>query len=205
MLDKKQYIYTLVIAILVFAIAFAITFFYMKANSWNIGKEENTELFSKIPLPHAQALEEKEVCILPQTQITLKNECKNQKYSNETRISNFGLLGLNQQEIEKRFHDYKVELFSEKQVVLVKQVEATPLNQSDGTTYVLGVEDQYVCIKEKDSNKRPVKMDYEVNHFSKYIYSLLLNEEIEITPAQKEALLLKPSKLQSILQGYMGE
>ena len=48
-------------------------------------------------------------------------------------------------------------------------------------------------------------MDYEVSHFSKYVYSLLLNEEIEITRAQKETLLLKPSRLQSILQGYMGE
>lgn len=205
MLSKKQYIYTLVIATVVFCVVFAGCYVYMKTHSWHIEEEENTELLSKIP--YTEVVPEKEICILPQTKITLKNKCKNQKFSNETRISTFGLLGLNQKEIEKRFEDYTVETFSEKQVVLVKQVEPLPPStaKSKERTYVLGVEDQYVCIKEKDSNNRPVKMDYEVSHFSKYVYSLLLNEEIEITQAQKEMLLLKPSKLQSILQGYMGE
>ncbi len=205
MLSKKQYIYTLIIAILVFCIVFIGCYVYMKTHSWHIGEEEDTELLSKIP--YTEVIPEKEICILPQTKITLKNECKNQKFSHETRISTFGLLGLNQKEIEKRFEDYTVETFSEKQVVLVKQVEQLPASKTNpqGKTYVLGVEDQYVCIKEKDSNNRPVKMDYEVSHFSKYVYSLLLNEEVEITQAQKEMLLLKPSKLQSILQGYMGE
>lgn len=205
MLSKKQYIYTLVIAIVFFCVVFVGCYVYMKNHSWHIEEEGNTELLFKIP--YTEVVPEKEICILPQTKITLKNECKNQKFSNETRISTFGLLGLNQEELEKRFEDYTVETFSEKQVVLVKQVEPLPPStaKSKEWTYVLGVEDQYVCIKEKDSNNRPVKMDYEVSHFSKYVYSLLLNEEIEITQAQKEMLLLKPSKLQSILQGYMGE
>ena len=205
MLSKKHYIYTLVIAIVFFCVVFIGCYVYMKNHSWHIGEEDNTELLSNVPF--TEMVPKKEICILPQTRITLKNECKNQKFSNETRISTFGLLGLTQEELEKRFEDYTVETFNEKQVILVKQVEQLPNAKikHEEKTYVLGVEGQYVCIKEKDSNNRPVKMDYEVSHFSKYVYSLLLNEEIEITRAQKETLLLKPSRLQSILQGYMDE
>ena len=91
---------------------------------------------------------------------------------------------------------------------MVKSIQEQPTDthvKVEKPVYVLGVDDHYVCIKEKDTTKRPVKIDYEISHFSKYIYSLLLNEEIEITSAQKEALLLNPSTLQRILQGYVGE
>ena len=203
MLSKKQYIYTLVIAVLVFAIVFVIAFVYMKNNSWHI--DSNEEVNHLLAAYAKEEDKEKGICILPQTKITLRNQYANQKYSNETRLNPVGLLGLNQAELARRFNEYEVATFNEKEVVLVKKIEPIQKKENTSQTYVLGVEDHYVCIKEKGSHNRPVKIDYVVDHFSKYVYSLLLNEEIEITSAQKEKLLLKPSTLQSILQGYIGE
>ena len=202
MLSKKQYLYTLIAAVIVFGVIFLVTYFYTKDNSWQVETTKAT-IISNEEL--ASAIEEVEECILPQTKIVLKNQNLNNKSISQTKLDARSLLGLNREELGNRFEGYTIETFSEKEVTLVKNVEPTISKEEDITTYVLGVEDQYVCIKEKGTSKRPVKIDYEVIHFSKYIYSLLLNEEIEITSAQKEALLLNPSMLQRVLQGYVGE
>lgn len=203
MLSKKQYLYTLIAAVVIFMIVFVSTYFYTKENSWQVGEANQT---TSTGSQERAAIEEPiEICILPQTKIILKNKNLKNKSTSETKIDSSSLLGLSREELASRFSEYTIEAFNEKEVTLVKNVEQDIVSQPDETTYVLGVEEQYVCIKEKGTAKRPVKIDYEVTHFSKYIYSLLLNEEIEITSAQKEALLLNPSTLQRILQGYVGE
>lgn len=203
MLSKKQYLYTLLIAILAFLAVFAVTYFYMKENSWTIGQEEpNHQEVAKNPIASQRP---QEIYVLPQTVIRLKNQDTKRGIVRETKLDSKSLLGLTKEEVAKQFSDYTIETFNEKEVTLVKNVKETKVEKNADTVYVLGVEDQYVCIKEKNTKKRPVKIDYEVSHFSKYMYSLLLNEEIEITSAQKEKLLLNPSSLQKILQGYVGE
>lgn len=203
MLSRKQYLYTLLAAIIAFGVAFVIAYFYMKENSWQVETKNQTASISTKEVTATGNKEE--VCILPQTKVILKNQNMKNKSISETKLDARTLLGLNQEEVEKRFEEYTIETFNEKEVTLVKNIEQPITEQEEEVVYVLGVENQYVCIKEKGTSKRPVKIDYEVTHFSKYIYSLLLNEEIEITSAQKEALLLNPSALQRILQGYVGE
>ena len=202
MLSKKQYLYTLLVAILMFAIVFAITYFYIKNNSWRL--ESNTEPSAFTESSQVDEWAEA-TYILPQTKIVLKNQNTKNKFLSETKLDAKSLLGLTKDEVADRFKGYTIETFNEKEVILVKNVPIEQKPEADTTVYVLGVDEHYVCIKEKGTTKRPVKIDYEVDHFSKYVYSLLLNEEIEITSAQKEALLLNPSTLQQILQGYVGE
>ena len=201
MFSRKQYHSTLLIAIIVFVIAFLVMYFYMQQHSWQDFKGKSAE-----PTVKSTTVEKKEkVYIVPQTKVILKNENEKNKALSETKLNTKSLLGLTKEEVAQRFQDYTIETFSEKEVVLVKQVASEPKSEPVSKTYVLGVDEGYVCIKERGTSKRPVKIDYKVNHFSKYIYSLLLNEEIEITSAQKETLLLNPSTLQRILQGYSGE
>lgn len=203
MLSKKQYLYTLLIAIIAFLTIFTVTYFYMKENSWSIEQEEPAkQQVAKQPIIRQKP---EEIYVLPQTVIHLKNQDVKHGIVRETKLDSKTLLGMTKEEVAKQFSDYTIETFNEKEVTLVKNVKETKVPKDTDTIYVLGVEDQYVCIKEKNTKKRPVKIDYEVSHFSKYMYSLLLNEEIEITSAQKEKLLLNPSSLQKILQGYVGE
>ena len=203
MLTKKQYLYTLLAAVIVFGLVFISTYFYMKATSWQVDVAEQTP--NVVGEEITASVSKDEVYILPQTKIILKNQNVKNKSVSETKLDSKSLLGLNKEELASRFPDYTINTFNEREVVLSKHIEQTTMNEERQIIYVLGVDEQYVCIKEKGTTKRPVKIDYEITHFSKYIYSLLLNEEIEITSAQKEALLLNPSTLQGILQGYVGE
>lgn len=201
MLSKKQYWYTLLVAISVFFVVFLITYFYTKEHAWHIESQTETQ---SAQVDSMWSDVEEEITILPQTKVTLKLEDTRTHKQSETRLESKSLLGVTEKELQEQFKDYTIETFNEKEVTLVKNYSSEAVQKED-VTYVLGVQDNYVCIKEKDTGKRPVKIDYEINHLSKYIYSLLLNEEIVITTAQKEALLLNPSTLQKILQGYVGE
>ena len=205
MLSKRQYFYTLLAAVIVFAVVFLVTYFYNKANGWQGQVADESVVLSEV-----ESVEKwkDEIYILPQTKFILKNQDIKSKSLSETKIDAKSLLGLTKEEVEDRFKYYTIDTFNEKELTLVKSIQEQPTDthvKVEKPVYVLGVDDHYVCIKEKDTTKRPVKIDYEISHFSKYIYSLLLNEEIEITSAQKEALLLNPSTLQRILQGYVGE
>lgn len=204
MLSKKQYLYTLMIAIVIFFAFFAMTYYYMKEHSW-VEPSETQDIERQVGGLIIESPIDEKVTILPQTQITLKTQDATTHKQDQTKLNSNSLLGLTEEALQEQFKEYTIEAFNEKEVTLVKRFSSHTSQAVDDITYVLGVEGNYVCIKEKDTVKRPVKIDYEINHFSKYIYSLLLNEEIVITSAQKEALLLNPSTLQKILQGYIGE
>ncbi len=207
MLNKKQYWYTLLVAVVVFFSVFIITYFYMEGHAWHIESGESTQMTQTTQTETSQGASDSsdEVAILPHTRVTLRMQDTRTHQQSQTRLESRSLLGLTKDQLQEQFKDYMIETFNEKEVTLVKNYHSEVEAYDEEVTYVLGVEGNYVCIKEKDTNKRPVKIDYEINHFSKYIYSLLLNEEIVITSAQKEALLLNPSTLQKILQGYAGE
>lgn len=203
MLNKKQYVYTLLIAIMIFFVLFIVTYHYTKNHSW-VQPSETQRSMNQVNESMVTIPIEQKATILPQTRIVLRTQDLRTRKQDETQLEASTLLGMTEEALQEQFTGYTIEAFNEKEVSLVKQFRSE-VEEEDGSTYVLGVEGNYVCIKEKDSMKRPVKIDYEIYHFSKYIYSLLLNEEIVITSAQKEALLLNPSTLQKILQGYTGE
>ena len=200
MLSKKQYLLTLLSAVIVFFIMFVSMALYFSKGNWT-GRTreviEETKLQKEMTKP-------KEEVILPQTKITLKIKDRTTNKEMKTTVDAASLLGLNKEELADRFNDYCIETFSEKEVCLTKSV-TSEVAYEQPKVYVLGVEDEMVCIKEKESAVRPVKIDYGIKHLSSYVYSLLLNEEIEITKEQKEALLLNPNGLQKILQDYVGE
>lgn len=202
MLSKKQYVVTLLASVAIFLVAFIIGYFYMLQNSWITNKEEI--YVERAVIPVEETLKQ-EICVLPQTVIILKSKDSHGKLISETKVSAKSLLGMTYDEVALQFEDYQIETFNEDKVTLVKSIPALPSPHESSKIYVLGIEDEYLCIREKGSNKRPVKINYEASHFSKYIYSLLLNEEIEITSKQREALLLNASGVQKILQGYVGE
>lgn len=202
MLSKKQYGLTLLVAVVVFFMMLALTSWYFSRPNWTgrsrqVDTKMQTEIIEEKELP-------KEVTILPQTRITLKIEDRTTHKEVKTNIDADSLLGLSKEELAERFDDYTIEVFSEKEVCLTKSIASEEITMPN-TVYVLGILGDNICIKEKDSTARPVKIDYGVKHLSSYIYSMILNEEIEITKEQKEALLLNPNSLQKILQDYVGE
>lgn len=198
MLTKKQYVVTLGIAVLLFFICFIVTYRYY-SHQGSLGQQANT--LQKVDIAQVQ---EEEITIAPHTKITLKVQDTTTNKEHKTNIDAKSLLGLTEEEVAERFEDYTVEAFSEKEVLLKKEIASQALT-AQTATYVLGVLGDYVCIKEKDSTKRPIQIDYPVRQLSGYMYSMLLNEEIVITNKQKEALLVSPTGLQRILQDYVGE
>ena len=201
MLSKKQYGLTLLAAVIVFFLMFALTAWFFSSRD-KAGRSD--EVVKKEQSMTMQNEATKEVTILPQTKITLKIEDLTTHKEVKTHVNAESLLGLSEEELAKRFDDYTIETFSEKEVCLVKSMESEVVADHNAT-YVLGILGDNVCIKEKDATSRPVKIDYGVKHLSSYIYSIILNEEIEISSEQKEALLLNPNTLQKILQDYVGE
>lgn len=201
MLTKKQYVLTLLVAVIIFFVALGCTAWYFSINGW----EDNQQSLQNEPLSsELQEAQRREVTILPQTKIILKVKDKTTQKETKIALNPTSLLGFNENAIKEQFDDYTVEVFNEKEVRLSKEVASQPIENADHT-YTLGVDGEDVCIKDKDPHARPIKIEYKVDHLSRYVYSLLLNEEIEITNQQKEALLLNAGTLQKILQDYVGE
>lgn len=201
MLTKKQYGWTLLIAVVVFIVAFIWTY-HINSQKETIPQASSRSLQQSTLEEPSKPLSE--VTVAPYTKVWLKIQDHTTHKVDKENVDASSLLGLNRQEVAQRFADYVIETFNEREVCLKKEV-TSQLQQPKETTYILGISDDYVCIKEKDTTKRPIKIDYAAKRLSGYTYSILLNEEIEITNKQKEALLLNPSGLQKILQDYVGE
>lgn len=208
MLSKKQYGLTLLASVIVFFVFFIGTSFYFsRSNPVESNREEALALQHSQKESNEEASAKKEPeqqVIMPQTKITIKVFDTATHKEEKITMNPLSLLGDSRETLQKKFDAYTIETFNEKEVCLSKKIESVKPVLKDAD-YVLGVDGAYVCIKEKDSKARPIRLDYKVQHVSSYIYSLLLNEEISITPKQKEALLLNVGSLQKILQDYVGE
>ena len=201
MFSIKQYIFTLIVAVVAFGAVFA--WAYVKTTEKVAPDTTQTKKVTLAETPDEILASPSVPTILPHTKITLITEDMRTHKRNEAKISPSTLLGLTQEEVADEFSDYTVEAFNEKEVRLIKNYESEEIADLHNKKYILGVDGNNVCIKDAETDTCPVKVDYEVTHLSKYIYSMLLSEEIEITNAQKEALLLNPNTIQKILQGYM--
>lgn len=198
MLSKKQYLWTLIIAIGLFIVIFLVTYFSIYLGN----KSTDTVPENVADLNLSEPWQEKNY-VLPQTKIILRTQSIQNKLVSEARLDAKPLLGYTEDEVADRFKGYTIETFNEDEVTLIKTIETEEDMDESRKTYILGLEDGYVCIKEKDSNSRPVKIDYEESRCSQYMYKLLSEGIVEITGAQKEALLLNASTLQRILQNYV--
>lgn len=198
MLSKKQYLWTLMVAIGLFIVIFLVTYFSicLSNKNTNVAPENVAELNLSEPW------QEKNY-VLPQTKIILRTQSIQNKLLSEARLDATPLLGYTEDEVADRFKGYTIETFNEDEVTLIKTIETEEDIDEGQKVYTLGIEDGYVCIKEKDSTSRPVKIDYEESRCSQYVHQLLSAGIVEITSAQKEALLLNASTLQRILQNYV--
>lgn len=198
MLSKKQYLWTLMVAIGLFIVIFLVTYFSicLSNKNTNVAPENVAELNLSEPW------QEKNY-VLPQTKIILRTQSIQNKLLSEARLDATPLLGYTEDEVADRFKGYTIETFNEDEVTLIKTIETEEDIDEGQKVYTLGIEDGYVCIKEKDSTSRAVKIDYEESRCSQYVHQLLSAGIVEITSAQKEALLLNASTLQRILQNYV--
>ena len=76
-------------------------------------------------------------------------------------------------------------------------------NQDD--IYVLGIDDNRLCIKIKSTDVVCGYIDRELTDLSSYLYSEFLKENITITDVEREKLLVDGGFLQIILQDYESE
>lgn len=197
MLSKKQYFWTLIISIGLFVVIFLVTYF-----SFSLDNGTDVALDNTPDISLSEPWQEKNY-VLPQTKIILKTQSIQNKLVSEARLDSKPLLGYTEDEVADRFKGYTIETFNEEEVTLVKTIDTEQNADESRKTYTLGIEDGYVCIKEKDSNARAVKIDYEESRCSQYMHKLLMDGIVEITSAQKEALLLNSNTLQRILQNYV--
>jgi hypothetical protein len=203
MLKRKQYLLTLFIGIVLFFIVFLTTYYYIVSHSKTsevsesraVGKgEQSIDVIAAV-------VPERELTVQPDTDIRLVVVDEDNRIVEDKKIDPLILNGLNQVDLEKRFEGYQLMTFDEKQITLKKTIA----HQDKPAEYALGIEDDFVCIVEKGDIKTYIKLDLLANYFSRNTYSLLLKEQIPISPVQKEELLKNPYYIDKILQSYEEE
>ncbi len=210
MLGKRQYWITLLVAVAIFFILFATTYFY-STNSPTV----KTQVAKTVPLKQdidvtSDFNKPKQVCILPSTSIILRTLNQKNELLDTVQLNAVSLLGFTEDDFKAKFKDYSVETFSEDRVTLVRNIEVLPEQElkeeikGEGI-YILGIEEDEVCIKLKGNQNALIRLGRKATDFSSYIYSLLLKENITLTTAQKEMLSKNPKALEKVLQDYIGE
>lgn len=197
MLKKKEYWYTLGAAALTFFLVFAIC--YMVTSRQNTLNDQAGETIDIGEVLENDKAIKQDLSIKPYTKVTLSIQNRGKVTLKEVAISPDALLGMTKSELENRFKNYTVQAFNEDEVKLIRIVEeegSAPVSQS----YVLGIQDHYVCIKSKDQHALIAQLEVCADHFSSYTYSLLLKESITISQDQKDALLKDAGVLEQILQ-----
>lgn len=213
MLNKKQYFMTLGASIVVFFVIFIAAYFISFSTSDNLvlpaqkiaiekQRSETENSITKLKLENTQ----KEVAILPSTKVTLALKDTQNNQIESVILDTATLLGNTKEAIQNRFDNYAIETFSEDEVTLIRTVEldhAQVNNQDD--IYVLGIDDNRLCIKIKSTDVVCGYIDRELTDLSSYLYSEFLKENITITDVEREKLLVDGGFLQIILQDYESE
>lgn len=198
MLKKKQYYLTLLIGVIAFLLFFIIMYWVvclqMPEPQTGVAVATNEKSTNTL-----QEIKEDLPTIEIYTKVTIQLVDERLKVVDKISIPATTLLGVNEAQLEKRFADYKITKFNEKEVVLQKHIQTVVAPM----TYTLGISQGHVCIIDQENHL----MDLELlaSDFSSKTYSLLLNRQITISESQKETLLKKPHEIQKILQGYERE
>jgi len=203
MLKKRHYYLTLGIGVLAFFIVFVITYYFVKMTTTppqqvpQMIMTRNEKSIDAIAYNQPKP----EVTIQPNTHITLSLVDQDDTMLDSKELDPLSLLGVNQTTLKQKFAGYQVDTFNEQNVLMKKVL--TNANQS--LDYVLGIQDDYVCIVEEGPSKQYIKLNIPATQFSTQTYSLLLKEQIKITTVQKDKLLLDSTYIETILQSYQEE
>lgn len=195
--NKKQYIITLGAAVLIFFTLFIISYSYAyQKNLKNpivVPDEMEIEAASQVE----EVAETIEDVIGIDTHIVVKLIDKNKGRISESEIDPLSLLGLNKEEIEKRFKEYRLQKFSTEEVVLNKLIETAPKE----VAYKLGIKDSVIGVIEEETEQF-TSLGLPVKTFSKGMMMLIINQTIEINATEKEKLEQNPYYIEQILQSY---
>ena len=210
MLRKKQYIRTLLAGSIIFFVIFVATYLYTSQNgiitSYDY-REKEVPTQSKLPI--SVQMEEQIERIQLDTKITLLIRDELKGIIETLPIESTSLMGMSRMDIESLFKDYTVTAFNEDEVRLEKKLETLEEIQETVAVsavkepyYVLGVQNDYICIKSTDGSQKVITIDRKATDLSRKMYSLLLKEQIKISELQKETLLHNAGEVQKILQDY---
>lgn len=204
MLKRKQYLITLVIAVIIFIIFFIITYYRIQERTLKpqhayespIGRSEQS-------IDVLGDIQTQPVTIQPYTKIHLLLVDEHDQKIEDKIIETPLLLGLSEQQIKQQFEGYEVVNFDEKEVIIKKVL----ITATESSRYYLGIQNEWVCIIQQGEGnvKQYIPLNIDFVNFSKYTYSLLLKEQIEISAEQKDRLIDNPHYIEKILQSYQEE
>ncbi len=210
MLNKKQYFITLGASVVVFFIIYIVSYYisFNTNDSIILPTQKVVIDKDKSKLANSPKVQNniEEVSIVPSTKVTLELKDINNNQIQSVVLDPATLLGHTKEAIQDRFTNYVVETFSEDEVTLVKTLKLETANiDTKNNIYVLAIDNDKLCIKEKSTGIVCGYISRELSDLSSYLYSEFLKENIEITDKEKEKLLIDGSFLQIILQDYESE
>lgn len=200
MLSKKQYIWMLVSASLIFITIFVFSYIYTVTHIEPLVPEE-TEISKKeqsIVEDIAEASHDmSNITILPSTNILIRVKDQYDNLLNEQVLEANSLVGLDEQEIIQMFRGYDVETFDHREVVLEK-VEYV---QTRELRYRLAIQEGEIGIA-TEGKEEFVNLGLPTKDFSKKTNLLIMNGLISISPSQKSSLEKDPDYIEYILQNF---
>lgn len=200
MLKRKQYLYTLLGAIIAFLLFFIVAYLIVSLQmpDPNAGTAVTKDEQSTSTLVE---IKEEVPRIEIYTNIIIKTVDEGHKEISRQSIPVWGLLGKDQQTIKKYFTDCEIVKFSEKEVLLEK---VSKQNQTKDVKdrYTLGAnEREEICIFDQQNKDNTVILSMTKKDVSPRDYSVLLSK-IPITENEKKELQQNQNKIYKILQRY---
>ena len=187
MLKRKQYYLSLLIGVVAFLLFFIGAYLIISL---------------QMPKPEAgTAVTKNEQST--NTLVEVKEEVPRIEIYTKVIIPATTLLGMDEQNIRKRFEGYEVLKFNEKEVTLQKEVKSFEGN--DGATYTLGINSEgSICIIEGGNTESFVDLGISAaDRCSAETYSMLVQGKIKVPEDKREALLRNPNELDKILEAYV--
>ncbi|MGL6175038.1 MAG: hypothetical protein ACRC1P_10585 [Cellulosilyticaceae bacterium] len=198
MLSKKQYIWMLVSASLIFIAIFVFSYIYTVTHIEPIVPDE-TEITKKeegVSEEVAEASRDtSNITILPSTNVLIRVKDQYDNVLNEQVLEANSLVGLDEQAIAQMFRGYDIETFDHREVVLEK-VEYV---QTQELKYRLAIQDGEIGIA-TDGKEEFVNLGLPTKDFSKKTNLLIINGLVSISASQKNSLEKDPDYIEYILQ-----
>lgn len=201
MLKRKQYYFSLLIGAVAFLLFFIGAYLIV---SLQMPKPEAGTAVTKNEQSTNTLVEVKEEVprIEIYTKITVQTVDEGHKVVDKVIIPATTLLGMDEQNIRRRFEGYEILKFNEKEVTLQKEVKSFEGNGE--MTYKLGINSAgSVCIMEEGNTESFVDLGIAAaTKYSPETYSMLVQGKIQVSEAKREALLQNPNELDKILEAY---
>ncbi len=202
MLKKKQYYLTLLIGVVAFLLFFIGAYLIISLQmptpetGTAVARNEqstNTLVEVKEEVPRIEIY----------TKITVETVDESHKVIEKTTIPAMILLGKDEQSIQKRFVDYEVVKFNEKEVVLQKVVKAIRGN-ANADKYIITVDSKgSIGIIEADNHNNFIDLGISAeDKCSSDEYSVLVGHKFKISEKDKEILIQNPNEIDRMFEAY---